>query len=113
MIVRLIVRLTVKRPARANTGNPFLDRLGEWVHFGLYFFAFYILTLGGIIAIQRNLIGYVFGTGPVERVDMTLRMFHQFGWFAILGLLLMHLGGTVFHQFIIKDNLLGRMWFGK
>jgi cytochrome b561 len=113
MIIRLIVRFTVKRPAWANTGNQFLNKLGELVHIGLYFFAFYILTLGGLIASQRNLFGYVFGADPVERVNMTLRMFHQLGWFAIIGLLLLHVGGTVYHQFIIKDNLLGRMWFGK
>jgi cytochrome b561 len=113
MIARLVVRLTVKRPVWANTGNPFLNKLGELVHIGLYFFAFYILALGGIIASQRNLIGYVFGSGSVERVNASLRMFHQLGWMAVIGLLLLHVGGAVYHQFIIKDNLLKRMWFGK
>lgn len=113
MIIRLIARFTVKRPVWANTGNPFLNKLGEWVHIGLYFFAFYILALGGLIASQRNLIGYVLGSGSVERVNRDLRMFHQFGWFAVIGLLLLHIGGAVYHQFILKDNLLGRMWFKK
>jgi cytochrome b561 len=113
MIVRLIVRFTVKRPAWANTGNQFLNKLGELVHIGLYFVAFYILALGGLIASQRNLIGYVFGTGHVSRAPETLKMFHQLGWTAVLGLLLLHLGGAVYHQFIIKDGLLSRMWFGK
>jgi cytochrome b561 len=113
MVVRLIVRLTVKRPTWANTGNPFLNKLGEWVHIGLYFFAFYILALGGLIAAQRNLIGYALGSGTVERVSRDLRTFHQLGWLAIMGLLLLHIGGAVYHQFIIKDNLLSRMWFGK
>jgi len=114
MVVRLIVRLTVKRPAWANTGNPFLNKLGEWVHIGLYFFAFYILALGGLIAAQRNLIGYALGTGSAMRLkDGFLGGLHQLGWLAILGLLLLHVGGAVYHQFIIKDNLLSRMWFGK
>ena len=68
MIVRLIIRLVSQRPARASTGNEFLDKLGEWVHIGLYFFAFYILTLGGLIASQRNLIGYMLGTGSATRL---------------------------------------------
>jgi len=113
MVIRLIARFTTRRPAWANTGNPFLNKLGELVHIGLYLVTFYILTLGGIIAAQRNLIGFVLGNGAVERVDRDLRMFHQLGWWAIIGLLLLHIGGAVYHQFILKDNLLGRIWFGK
>jgi len=113
MVVRLIVRFTVKRPAWANTGNPFLNKLGELVHIGLYFFAFYILAMGGLIAAQRNLFGYVLGTGSVSRVSDTLRALHKLGWLGVLGLFLLHVGGAVYHQFIIKDNLISRMWFGK
>lgn len=112
LVLRLIVRFTTKRPIWARTGNPFLDKLGEFVHVGLYFFAFYILTMGAVIASQRNLVGYVLGTGPVSRGNLALlRPLHELGWFAILGLLLLHVGGAVYHQFIIKDNLLKRMWF--
>jgi len=114
MIVRLVMRFTVKRPEWANTGNPFLNKLGEWVHFGLYFFAFYILAMGAVIASQRNLIGYVLGSGSVVRLKPEfIGALHQLGWVAILGLLFLHVGGAVYHQFIIKDNLLNRMWFGK
>ncbi len=113
MIIRLIVRFTVKRPAGADTGNPFLDKLGELVHIGLYLAAFYILAMGGLIASQRNLFGYVLGDGSVERISGELRTLHGLGWLAVLGLLLLHIGGAVYHQFILKDNLLSRMWFGK
>jgi cytochrome b561 len=114
MITRLIMRLTVKRPAWANTGNNFFNKLGELVHIGLYFFAFYILTLGAVIASQRNLIGYALGSGSVTHYKFALLgPLHQFGFLAIMGLLLLHVGGAVYHQFIIKDNLLNRMWFGK
>jgi cytochrome b561 len=114
MVIRLIMRFTVKRPEWANTGNPFLNKLGEWVHVALYFFAFYILAFGALIATKRNLIGYVLGTGTVARVRVgAIGALHQLGWLAILGLLLLHIGGALYHQFIIKDNLLSRMWFGK
>jgi cytochrome b561 len=113
MASRLIMRFTLKRPDRANTGNPFLNKLGDLVHIALYFFAFYILALGGLIAAQRNLLGYIIGNGTVVRVSQELRTFHQLGWMAIIGLLLLHIGGAVYHQFILKDNLLKRMWFGK
>jgi cytochrome b561 len=114
MITRLIVRFSVKRPAWANTGNQLLNKFGELVHVGLYFFAFYILVLGGLIASKRNLIGYVLGTSSFARVRIGfLGELHQLGWIAIMGLLFLHVAGAVYHQFIIKDNLLNRMWFGK
>jgi cytochrome b561 len=114
IIIRLILRYTLQRPAWANTGNQFFNKLGEWVHIGLYFFAFYILIFGGIIAYQRNLFGYALGNGAVTHYKFALLgPLHQLGWLAVMGLFLLHIGGAVYHQFVIKDNLLNRMWFGK
>ena len=114
MVIRLIVRFTTKRPAWANTGNQFLNKLGELVHVGLYFFSFFILALGGFIAYKRNLFAYVLGSGSVSHVRLGLiNPLHHLAWLAIMGLLLLHVGGAVYHQFIINDNLFGRMWFGK
>ena len=114
LVIRLIVRFATKRPDWANTGNQFLNKLGELVHVGLYFFAFFILALGGLIASQRNLFGYVLGTGSVSHNRVRfIGPLHHLGWIAILGLLALHVGGALYHQFIIKDNLFARMWFGK
>lgn len=113
MIVRLIFRFTTKRPEWANTGNNFLNKLGELVHVGLYFFTFYILTLGGVIASQRNFLGYLLGNGNVARASRAITALHHLGWLAIMGLLLLHIGGALYHQIIIKDNLISRMGFGK
>lgn len=113
LVIRLILRLTLKRPAWASTGNRYLDRLGELVHVELYFFAFLILTFGGLIAVQRNLIGYVMGTGSVVpgRVGFFYGAMHQLGWMGVILLLVLHVSGALYHQFISKDNLLNRIWF--
>jgi cytochrome b561 len=114
LVVRLIMRFTTQRPAWANTGNEFLNKIGELVHVGLYFFSFFILILGGFIAYQRNLFAYVLGTGSVSNVRVRfIGPLHHLGWLAILGLLFLHIAGALYHQFIIKDNLFARMWFGK
>jgi cytochrome b561 len=39
--------------------------------------------------------------------------FHGLSWIFLLLLILFHAGAALFHQFFRKDNLLGRMWFGK
>ena len=115
MIVRLILRFTLQRPAWASTGNQFLNKVGELVHVGLYFFAFLILAFGGLIAVKRNLFAYVLGTGPASYSEggFFYRAFHQIGWPVIILLLFLHIAGAFYHQFILKDNLLDRMWFGK
>lgn len=113
MVARLILRLTTRRPAWASTGNEFLNKIGELVHVGLYFFAFLILGFGGLIAVQRNLFAYVLGTGPASygEVGFFYGALHQLGWLGVISLLVLHIGAAFYHQFIIKDNLLKRMWF--
>ncbi|HCR72606.1 MAG TPA: hypothetical protein DIW23_14275 [Anaerolineae bacterium] len=31
----------------------------------------------------------------------------------MIALVVLHTGAALYHQFIRKDNLIGRMWFGK
>lgn len=113
MIIRLIVRFTIKRPAWADTGNKFFNLLGELVHYALYLVVFLILGMGALIANNRNLIGYLMGTGTVTRGVGLVRIVHQLGWFMAVLLVLGHVGAALYHQFIMKDNLLSRMWYGK
>lgn len=38
---------------------------------------------------------------------------HGLIWVVLFLLILLHVGATFYHQFFIRDNLLGRMWFGR
>ena len=113
MISRVIVRLATPRPAWANTGNELLNKLGEWVHLGLYLIVFFILSLGGLIAYNRNLFAVALGTGSVSGRAGLIGNIHHLGWLLALLLVTAHVGAALYHQFILKDNLLARMWFGK
>ena len=31
----------------------------------------------------------------------------------LTGLLVLHILAAIYHQFLLKDGLIGRMWFGK
>lgn len=42
-----------------------------------------------------------------------LGAFHGLSWVLLLLLILLHIGAALYHQFFVKDNLLGRMWFGR
>jgi len=38
---------------------------------------------------------------------------HGLIWIVLFLLILLHVGATFYHQFFLRDNLLGRMWFGR
>jgi len=113
MIARLIVRFTTARPGWADAGNSFFNKIGELTHLGLYGVAFFILGMGGLIAFKRGLIGYALGTTTQISRAGFLGPIHQLGWLLALLLIALHVGAAFYHQFILKDNLLSRMWYGK
>jgi cytochrome b561 len=42
-----------------------------------------------------------------------LGAFHGLSWTLLLLLVVLHAGAALYHQFLRRDGLLGRMWFGK
>ena len=44
---------------------------------------------------------------------LSMREMHGAVGYTLLLLVTIHFGAAMYHQFIRKDNLLGRMWFGK
>jgi cytochrome b561 len=113
MLTRLVVRFATKRPAWADTGNATLNQLGELVHYALYLAAFLILGVGGVMAYQRGLIAYAMGLGSTVSRPSPIVGIHELGWSLVLLLIFVHVGAALYHQFILKDNLLSRMWYGR
>ena len=113
LIARLVMRFAAPRPAKASAGNGFFDLVGELTHWGLYILAFALLAGGASIAMQRNLIGALFGSGSIGPMGFSAAaLMHGAAWSLITLLLLLHIGAALYHQFYLKDNLLNRMWFG-
>lgn len=50
--------------------------------------------------------------GPDGPGGFGLLTLHEWSAFALLGLATLHILAAVYHQFIRKDNLLARMWYG-
>ncbi len=51
--------------------------------------------------------------GGVRAVGAFLfRAFHELSWQILLILIILHVAAALYHQFLLKDNLMGRMWFG-
>lgn len=115
LIVRLILRFTQKRPAPADAGNAFLNFVGKAVHFLLYFLLFGMALSGLALFQMANLPAVFNGTVPYPSnfFEYLPRGSHGLFSWLVLALVALHFGAAMFHQFIKKDNLLGRMWFGK
>ncbi len=134
LIVRLVIRWRTKRPEWASTGSALLDRIGELTHWALYFLTFAILVTGAVLSLQGNRLARTFGlagsaprtftpggfpTGGFEggfgRGGLLFQIgrFHGISWTLLFLLILFHAGAALYHQFLLKDNLLKRMWFGK
>lgn len=115
LIVRLVLRFTTKRPAPADAGNAFLNFVAKAVHFLLYFILVGMAVSGLGLFQLANLPAVFNGSAPYPSnfFDYLPRGGHGLFSWLLLGLVALHFGAAMFHQFIKKDNLLSRMWFGK
>ncbi len=115
LIVRLVLRFTTRRPAPADAGNAFLNFVAKAVHFLLYFILVGMAVSGLGLFQLANLPAVFSGAAPYPSnfFDYLPRGGHGFFSWILLAIVLLHFGAAMFHQFIKKDNLLGRMWFGK
>ena len=119
LVIRLLVRWTTRHPEWASAGNKFFDWVGNLTHAGLYILTFAMTVTGIILADQRGIPGknvwYRFTPTPgsFRRGGFSLGFFHGGIWTLLLLLIILHVGAALYHQFILKDNLMGRMWFGK
>ena len=115
MVSRLITRFVLKRPAPADAGHPLLNLMGKVVHFLLYVCVFSIMFAGGSLSRAYGLDNILQGRGiiPEDLFIYPQLPIHGNISYVLIALIAMHAGAAFYHQFIRKDNLLGRMWFGK
>jgi cytochrome b561 len=117
MIVRFIIRLRSARPATATTGSSLLDRLAPVTHYGFYLIVLLIITSGYSTGILAGLNRSVFQRNG-EPLPDSFAVFPSFRAHAVLATLLAvlivaHIAAALYHQLVLKDGLLRRMWFGE
>lgn len=116
IVFRFIVRMRTPRPAHAFTGSAFINGLGKVTHYALYLFVFLMAVSGVSLSLQAGLVQTVFGgVGSAPRISSSsLRAFcTKSSRPSLLLLILLHIGGALYHQFVIKDKLFARMSFSK
>lgn len=117
LIIRFIVRVKSKKPPKADSGNKLLNMGAQAAHWGLYILVIAMVGSGLGTAISADLFGITFGANgaplPEDLMQYDARVAHGIIANIILALIAMHVIGWAFHQFILRDNLISRMWFGK
>lgn len=116
-IARLITRLLTTKPAPADAGNASLNLGAKLAHLSFYLLILAMVGSGLGLALSADLFAIVFaGSGaplPADFHAYSMRMIHGLIANLLLTLIALHLAGWAYHQFVLKDRLLSRMWFGK
>lgn len=112
MLVRIVIRSRTPRPEPASAGHPLLDTIGTATHHLLYTLAILMPLTGITLALSYNMT-FLPLPPPPALISRWIPVVHL--WTAIgLGLLIvLHVGAALYHQFLRRDNLLARMWYGK
>lgn len=116
MLVRLVARLRGPLPEHAPTGNALLDLLGKTVHRALYLLVLAMVASGVATALAAGLPDIVFrgaGALPADFSGYAARAVHGLAAKVLMALVALHVAGVIVHQFILRDRLLSRMWFGR
>ncbi|MCW2319003.1 cytochrome b561 [Rhodoblastus acidophilus] len=115
-ILRFAVRLKMDLPSHASLGSAALDRLATLAHYSLYALTALMAISGLVLAGQANLPAIVFqgiGALPETFAGYSARTAHGVLATLLIALIGGHALAALYHQFICKDGLLGRMWFGR
>lgn len=117
LIIRLVVRFRSQKPPKADAGNALLNIGAQVAHWGLYIAAFAMVASGLGAALSAGLFGITFGGNgepiPTELAQLAPRVAHGVIAKLMLALILLHIAGWAYHQFVLRDKLISRMWFGK
>lgn len=117
LVLRFVTRTRSTHPPRATTGNNLMDRVGGWTHWGFYILIAGMVLTGLATAFGAGLFPIVYGgaadTLPPALATMPTRVAHGVIATLLVALIALHLVAALYHQFVLKDGLLRRMWFGK
>jgi cytochrome b561 len=115
MLGRLVLRLRTEHPAAASAGHPLLDRIAWVSHRLLYVAAIGMPVSGLILALQSRLPWILFGGGklPADFWVYSFRTVHYVFSRMLMTLIALHIAGALYHTLLLRDGLLGRMFFGR
>lgn len=112
LVLRIGVRLTLAHPASVEHG--WQARAATVMHLGLYGLLVAVVISGVAVALEAELWASFVNDQPLAGLTETaLYPVHAALTKILMIATLGHLGAALWHQFILRDRILSRMWFGK
>jgi cytochrome b561 len=116
MMARIVIRTRSAHPASASAGHPLLDRLA-WASHRLFYVTVIAMAGSGIImALQTGLFDTIFlkhGEVPADFWAYSMRGVHYALSRLLMALIALHIVAAFYHALVLRDGLLGRMFFGR
>lgn len=113
-LLRFVMRRNSKRPPALSSGMAWADGLARIVHLLFDVLVLTMISSGIGMALLGGLFPVVFaGSGHLpESLDtLPLLAIHRYAAIALFLIFILHVGGALFHQIILRDGLLSRMGF--
>lgn len=117
VIIRFSWRLANKLPKLPDSIPHWQQLAALSVHFAFYFFMFAMPLTGWLLTSATGLPVSFFGLivlPDLVSADVTLRdnliLVHRWLGYGLIAAILMHIGATIQHYVVHKDNILRRMW---
>lgn len=113
-LLRIIWWLVADRRPALPAGQPDWQKfMAKAVHFALYLIVLESAGSGIATIVLSDALPAIIGNGALPDFNTVLpRAVHGVGSRVMLALLAMHIGAALYHQFIRRDGLMGRMGLG-
>lgn len=114
-LFRIISRLTTRKVRPSAEKSGLQSRLAHWMHFALYGLIAAVVASGLGMAIDANLFQVVQDNAllPAGFAESPMHAAHALLTKLLLVSVAVHALAALWHQFIWRDHLFSRMWFGK
>lgn len=117
MLIRLVVRLKTAKPPVASTEFSAVNPLAAITHGSFYALVFGMAITGLATAFLAGLFTIVYGHSgtplPPTFLVYPTRIAHGIIGWTLAILIGLHIVAVLFHQFVKKEGVLRRMWFGR
>lgn len=113
-LLRIVWWLVADRRPDLPSDQPAWQKvMAKAVHIGLYLIVLESAGSGIATIVLSDALPAIIGTGALPDFNTVLpRAVHGIGSKLMLGLLTLHIGAALYHQFIRRDRLLARMGVG-
>ena len=115
LALRILWRLVSRAPAMPSAMTAQQQRLAKLAHLGLYAMMAAVPLLGMAAYFLRGR-GLEFGVFSIaspltanRALSRSIKEVHELAAYALLGLVAFHIAAALWHQFIKRDGLMGRM----